>query len=108
MNAKLYIENLSGTTSESELQKLCLQAGTVISVWMSRDRKSGRSMGFAYLELSNQAEAEKAIDLFNGYALDGRHLRVHYANRRNEHTIPTPDGNNGQSRPDRRTGSNKP
>jgi RNA recognition motif-containing protein len=103
-----YIENLSVSTTESELQKLFLQAGTVNYVWMSKDRKSGRSIGFAYLEMSNQAEAEKAIEMFSGYVLDGHNLRVNYANRHDEHNIPAPGSNSGQSRPIPRKGGNKP
>lgn len=108
MNGKLYIENVSVSTTESELQKLFLQAGTVNSVWMSKDRKSGRSMGFAYLEMSNQAEAEKAIEMFNGYTLDGHNLRVNYANRRDEHNLRTVGGNIRQSRPIHRKDGNQP
>lgn len=106
MNGKLYIENLSGTTTESELQELFLQAGTVNSVWMSKDRRSGRSMGFAYLEMSTQAEAEKAIEMFNGSILDGHNLRVKYANRHDEQSSPTAGSNSGHFRPTRRKGGN--
>jgi RNA recognition motif-containing protein len=101
MNSKLYIENLPDSATESEIQKLFLQAGTVNSVWMSKDRRSGRSMGFAYLEMSNQAESQKAVEMFNGYLLGGHHLLVKYVSRPDEQGPPALGSNSTHSRPKR-------
>ena len=84
MNSKLYIGNLSYLTTENELQELFLNAGTIHSVWLSKERGSGRSKGFAYIELSHQVEALKAIDMFNGYVLDEHILKVSMATRPDE------------------------
>ena len=61
MESKLYVGNLSYSTTEDELRTLFLQAGTVTSVALIKDRDSGRPKGFAFVEMSNQAEAQKAI-----------------------------------------------
>jgi len=55
------------------------QAGTVVSVSLIKDRDTGRSRGFAFVELSTQAEAEKAVSLFNNTPLDNRTLIVNLA-----------------------------
>jgi RNA recognition motif-containing protein len=79
MNSKLYIGNLSTLTTEKELMELFLRAGTVSSVWLSKEQGSGRSKGFAYIEMSNTVEAQKAIEMFNGHQLDDHVLRVSMA-----------------------------
>lgn len=84
MNSKLYIGNVSYSITEDELRKLFFQAGTVNSVWLAKDRTSGRSRGFAFVEMSNSAEAQKAIEMFNGHNLGDRDLRVSLANPREE------------------------
>jgi RNA recognition motif-containing protein len=57
MNSKLYIGNLSYSTTEDELRTLFSQAGAVTSVALIKDRETGRSKGFAFVEMGNQAEA---------------------------------------------------
>jgi len=84
MEAKLYVGNLSYTTSEEGLKTLFEQAGTVVSVALIKDRDTGRSKGFAFVEMSSQAEAEEAIKLFNGRGYDGRDLKVNIARPREE------------------------
>jgi RNA recognition motif-containing protein len=84
MNSKLYVGNLSHSTMEDDLWNLFLQAGTVTSVVLIKDRESGRPKRFAFVEMSNQVEAEKAIEMFNGFPLDGRDLRVSIAEVREE------------------------
>jgi len=79
MQTKLYVGNLSYNTSEDQLRDLFVQAGTVASVALIKDRESGRSKGFAFVEMGSQAEAEKAIQMFNGYTLDERPLKVNPA-----------------------------
>ena len=84
MNSKLYVGNLSYSTTEDDLRNLFVEAGTVTSVALIKDRDSGRSKGFAFVEMSNQAEAQKAIELFNGRTLGDRDLRVSIAQPREE------------------------
>ena len=84
MESKLYVGNLAYSTSEEDLQTLFTQAGTVKSVAIIKDRESGRSKGFAFVEMSNQAEAEKAISLFNGQQFQERALTVNMARPREE------------------------
>ena len=84
MQTKLYVGNLSYDTTEDDLRNLFAQAGTVASVALIKDRDSGRSKGFAFVEMSNQSEAEKAIQMFNGYTLADRPLKVNAARPREE------------------------
>ena len=84
MEAKLYVGNLSYSTTEDDLRHLFSQAGTVASVAVIKDRDSGQSKGFAFVEMSNQAEMGKAVSMFNGYNMGDRELRVSVARPREE------------------------
>jgi cold-inducible RNA-binding protein len=84
MEAKLYVGNLSYETTEQALRELFMQAGNVTSVALIKDRDSGRSKGFAFVEMSSQAEMQKAISMFNSYTLDDRQLTVNVARPREE------------------------
>ena len=66
METKLYVGNLAYSATEDDLRRLFTQAGEVQSVSVIKDRDTGRSKGFAFVEMSTQAEAEKAISLLNG------------------------------------------
>jgi len=84
METKIYVGNLSFATTEEELRELFGQAGTVASTALIKDRDTGQSKGFAFIEMSNQAEAEKAIQMFNGKSLADRELKVNLARPREE------------------------
>jgi len=84
MESKLYVGNLSYSTVEDDLRELFSQAGTVTSVAIITDRDSGRSKGFGFVEMANQAEAEAAISKFNGTTLQDRALTVNIARPREE------------------------
>jgi RNA recognition motif-containing protein len=84
METKLYVGNLSYNTTEDGLRTLFAQAGTVVAVDVIKDRMTGSSKGFAFVEMSNQAEAENAIRMFNGYSLDSRDLKVNVARPKEE------------------------
>lgn len=84
MESKLYVGNLPYSTNEQILKELFEKAGTVVSVSVITDRETGRSKGFAFVEMSNQSEAEKAIQLFNGFSMDRRELRVSIARPKEE------------------------
>lgn len=82
MEAKLYVGNLSHTTSEDDLRALFAQAGTVVSVAVIKDRDTGASKGFGFIEMTNQVEAQKAISLFNGHMMNEHQLAVNLATPR--------------------------
>ena len=82
MSTKLYVGNLSFQTTSQELQQLFGQAGTVQSASVMEDRDTGRSRGFAFVEMSSQEEATSAIDQFNGKEVGGRALKVNEAKPR--------------------------
>ena len=82
MSTKLYVGNLAFQTTSQDLQELFSQAGTVQSASIVEDRDTGRSRGFAFVEMSTNAEAAAAIDQFNGKELGGRALKVNEAKPR--------------------------
>lgn len=82
MATRLYVGNLPYSVSENELRRLFSQAGTVVSVTMPLDRQTGRPRGFAFVEMATDEDAQRAIQMFNGYVLDGRPLRVNVAQER--------------------------
>jgi RNA recognition motif-containing protein len=84
MEVKLYVGNLSYSTSEDELRTLFAQAGNVTSVAVIKDRDTGSSKGFAFIEMTTQAEAQSAITMFNNYQLGERPLTVNMAKPREE------------------------
>jgi RNA recognition motif-containing protein len=94
MDNKLYVGNLPFSTTEEDLRTLFAQAGAVVSVSLIKDRETGRSRGFAFVEFGSQAEAEKAVSLFNNTQLDNRTLKVNLARPREENTkFRRPGGN---------------
>jgi len=82
MVKKLYVGNLAFQTTSQDLQTLFAQAGTVESASVIEDRDTGRSKGFAFVEMSTDEEAAAAIDQFNGKEVDGRALKVNEARPR--------------------------
>jgi RNA recognition motif-containing protein len=98
MESKIYVGNLSYSTTEDDLKALFAQAGTVTSVALIKDRDSGQSKGFGFIEMSNQVEAEKAISLFNGFQLGDRQLKVNLARPKEEKGRGGGFGNRGTGR----------
>ena len=82
MSTILYVGNLAFQTTSQELQQLFGQAGTVQSASVVEDRDTGRSRGFAFVEMSSQEEADSAIEQFNGKEVGGRALKVNEAKPR--------------------------
>jgi len=82
MSTKLYVGNLAFQTTSQDLQELFSQAGTVQSASVMEDRETGRSRGFAFVEMSSQDEATSAIEQFNGKEVGGRALKVNEAKPR--------------------------
>jgi RNA recognition motif-containing protein len=79
MNRRLYVGNLSFSTEENALQDLFAQAGPVESVRVMRDQATGRSRGFAFVEMTTEDGARAAIDQFNDKEFEGRRLAVNEA-----------------------------
>jgi RNA recognition motif-containing protein len=84
MDTRIYVGNLAKSTTEAEITALFAQAGTVTSVDLVKDRDSGLSKGFAFVSMPVQAEAEKAISMFNAYTLAEHELKVNVAKPRVE------------------------
>lgn len=82
MNRRLYVGNLSFKTTEEELGKHFSQVGTPESVAVVKDRVSGKSRGFGFVEMSSEAEAERAIQELDGKDLQGRPLKINEAKGR--------------------------
>ena len=96
MDNKLYVGNLSYSTTEDDLHALFSDAGSVQSVAVIKDRDSGRSKGFGFVEMASDADAQKAIDLFHGTDYQGRPLTVNVARPREDR--PRFDGGGGGGR----------
>ena len=101
MGNKLYVGNLSFETSESDLKTLFAACGTVTSCNVIMDKFTNKSRGFAFIEMSNQAEATKAISEFNGKDCNGRALTVNEAKPREERSGGGFGGGGGGGRRDR-------
>ena len=82
MSTKLYVGNLAFQTTSEELQQLFAGAGTVESASVVEDRMTGRSRGFAFVEMATKEEAAAAIEQLNGKELGGRALKVNEAKPR--------------------------
>jgi len=79
MAKKLYVGGISYNTSEEALKEYFSQAGVVASAIIIKDKMTGRSKGFGFVEFENDADAEKAIEMFHGKEFDGRTLTVNEA-----------------------------
>ncbi len=84
----IYVSNLNYSTKTESLQNLFAQYGEVSSASVIMDRETGRSRGFGFVEMSNDEEAERAIDALNGSEFEGKVLRVNESR-------PKPDRNSG-------------
>lgn len=79
MAKKLYVGGLSYNTTEDTLRDTFAQAGTVEKATILTDKMTGRSRGFGFVEMANDEDANKAIEMFNGKELEGRNLVVNEA-----------------------------
>ncbi|MCE9612668.1 MAG: RNA-binding protein [Lentisphaerae bacterium] len=84
MGANLYVGNVSYDTVEASLREVFAEVGTVVSCSLVIDKATGRSRGFAFVEMSTPDEANKAIQLLNGRELDGRPLVINEARPRDD------------------------
>ncbi len=79
MDTRIYVGNLAKSTTEEELKTLFVQAGAVSAVEVVKDRDTGQSKGFAFVTMTDQGEADKAIGMFNAYSLSEHELKVNIA-----------------------------
>ena len=84
MEVNLFIGNLSKSITREDLISLFKQAGEVISVDIMKDRTTGKPRGFAYISMSAQSEADRAVSMFNSYSLDEHLLKVFLARPREQ------------------------
>ncbi len=98
MSTKLFVGNLSFKITENDLQDAFAAHGSVVETNLMMDRMSGRPRGFAFVTMSSEEEAQKAIEALNGKELDGRALTVNVARPREER----PPGGGGGGRGPRR------
>lgn len=84
MGNRLYVGNLPFSTTENDLEDLFKQAGAVTSVDLMQDRQTGKSRGFAFVQMATDAEAAKAIEMFHGKDFGGRAMTVNEARPREE------------------------
>jgi cold-inducible RNA-binding protein len=84
MNKKLYVGGLSYSVTDSQLQQMFANHGTVESAKVVMDRETDRSRGFGFVEMGTQEEAEKAIASLNGTQHEGRSLTVNIAKPRED------------------------
>lgn len=84
MSMKLYVGNLSFQTGSSDLEELFAGIGAVESASVVEDRETGRSRGFGFVEMANQADGEKAIAELNGTDFAGREIKVNEAKPRED------------------------
>ena len=98
--SRLFVGNLAYQTSDTDLQDLFSQAGVVSSVSVMMDKFTGKSRGFAFVEMGSGDEANKAVEMFHGKELQGRALTVNIARPR-EDRPPRSGGGGGGYRGDR-------
>jgi RNA recognition motif-containing protein len=82
MEARIYVGNLAKSTTQEQLRDLFTQAGEVSTVELIKDRDSGQPKGFAFVNMTSLADAEKAIGMFNAYSLAEKELKVNIAKPR--------------------------
>lgn len=82
MSKNLYVGNLQWRATEEELKELFSEYGTVVTAQIIKDRDSGRSRGFAFVEMSNDEEADNAVTNLNDKEFGGRNLKINEARKR--------------------------
>jgi len=84
MTVQIYVGNLNYRMTEDALRELFEQHGEVVSVKIVKDRFSGRSKGFGFVEMASKDEGETAIQKLNDSEVEGRNIRVNFARPRND------------------------
>jgi len=79
MSKKLYVGNLPYEITQERLKEIFEEAGKVENSIVILDKFSGKSKGFGFVEMETEEEAQKAIEMFNGYQLEDRKIKVDFA-----------------------------
>ena len=87
----IYVGNIPYNSTEEDLGNLFSEYGTVSSVKIIINKHTGRSKGFGFVEMANEAEGDKAVESLDGYDMGGRNLRVDKAKQREETGEGMPD-----------------
>ncbi len=95
MASKLYVGGLAYSVSDKELEELFAEQGKVVSAVVIKDRDSGQSKGFGFVEMSEDGEAQKAIAALNGKEVSGRSIIVNEARPQEDRR---PSGGGGYNR----------
>ena len=98
MAKKIYVGNLSFQTTETDLSAMFAEIGQVESVQIITDRDTGRSKGFGFVEMVDDAAAEKAIEQLNGKSVGGRNLTVNEAKPQQKRDSGSRGGGGGRRR----------
>ncbi|HBQ50402.1 RNA-binding protein [Candidatus Daviesbacteria bacterium RIFCSPLOWO2_01_FULL_38_10] len=83
-NKKLFVGSLPWEVDDAKLAQIFAQAGTVVSAQVVKDRDTGRSRGFGFVEMSTDEEAQNAVNNLNGTDVDGRKIVVNIARPRED------------------------
>jgi RNA recognition motif-containing protein len=102
MNKKLYVGNLSYSTTEDELRQLFAEVGPVVSANLVTDKMTGQSRGFGFVEMETTEAAQQAIERLNSYELNQRNITVSEARPPREQSF---GGGGGRGRNDRGGGN---
>lgn len=101
MGKNIFVGNLSSSVGEDQLKELFAQKGPVGSVMVMRDINTGRSRGFAFVNMETEEDAQKAITELNAYSLEGHNLTVNEARPKPERRGGSGAGGRGGRRPTR-------
>lgn len=82
---KIFVSNLSYSLTEQDVDDFFGMAGQVVSSKIIRDKVSGESRGFAFIEMYNEEQAQKCVNQLNGLSIKGRVVKVNFAKPRDEH-----------------------
>ena len=104
MAMKLFVGGLSWDTNDDTLKQFFVKVGPVVSASVITDRYTGKSRGFGFVEMENDADAKKAIEELNGKELDGRAINVNEAKPREPRSDSFNRGGGNGGRDDRRGG----
>jgi len=101
MGKNIFVGNLAASVGEEQLKELFAQKGSVDSVTVMRDINSGRSRGFAFVNMETEEDAKKAIAELNAFSLEGNNLTVNEARPKPERRGGSGAGGRGGRRPSR-------
>lgn len=95
----IFVAKLDFNATEEQLKSLFEEHGRVNRVTIAKDRETGKPRGFAFVEMANESEAEKAIEVLDNYSINGRNIAVKKADDRASGGKPSGDNNRSNDRP---------